>query len=121
MENVTFFPKEETECRCGCGGDITDSFRASLDIIRAEVGAPMRINSGFRCEAYDKSIGGKGVHPTGKAADVACSGLHAHKILTQALIIGMKGVGVSQRGSHEGRFLHLDMTDGKTRPWIWSY
>lgn len=116
-----YFPEYETQCKCGCGGDITDGFRAVLNLIRADVGEPMPVNSGYRCKYYDLSIGGKGIHPTGEAADIGCSGYLAHKIMKSATKHGIKGIGVKQKGAHSKRFLHLDNTNGATRPWIWSY
>jgi len=116
-----YFPKHETECRCGCGGDIADDWRTTLNNIRVMVGEPMPVNSGFRCEAYDKSIGGKGVHPTGFASDIGCSGKLAHKILKAAMFYNVKGIGIKQKGEHGKRFIHLDNTNGTTRPWVWSY
>lgn len=118
---TNYFPKEETQCSCGCGGDITEDFRFFLNSVRSDVGQPLILNSGFRCTAFDSSIGGKGVHPTGKAADVACSGPLAHKVLQAALKHGATGVGVSQKGAHSSRFIHLDITEGSMRSWIWSY
>jgi len=32
-----------------------------------------------------------------------------------------KGVGISQKGKHKSRFIHLDTIDSDNRPWIWSY
>lgn len=120
MQN--YFTKEELSCKCGCGGTVREDFHIFLNLIRGTAGVPMVISSGFRCKAYDLSIGGAGVHPTGKAADVLCSGVAAHKILSAALAHGARGVGVMQKGKdHSKRFLHLDLTEGKTRPWIWSY
>ena len=31
------------------------------------------------------------------------------------------GIGVSQKGAWEGRFIHLDMVQDESRPAIWSY
>ena len=116
-----YFPPSETECRCGCGSDITDSHRALLNGIRGDVGEPLHINSGCRCDEYDAEIGGKGVHPTGNASDIRCSGKLAHKVLESAMRRGVKGIGISQKGPHQYRFIHIDTTDGATRPWVWSY
>lgn len=116
-----YFPIEETQCKCGCGQNWTPQFHAKMNLIRAEVGTPMVVSSGCRCEAYDKSIGGKGAHATGNAGDFLCSGSHAHAILKAALKAGVSGIGISQRGAHGSRFIHLDITEGPMRPWVWSY
>lgn len=116
-----YFPFNETQCRCGCGGDITDDFRHFLNCVRHAVGCSLRLSSGYRCSTYDKKIGGKGVHPTGMAADVLCSGRLAAKVMKAATIYDAQGIGVSQKGQHNKRFIHLDITEGELRPWVWSY
>ena len=116
-----YFTREEQQCKCGCGMVWTPQFHARMNLIREEVGAPMRITSGARCDAYDSSIGGKGPHRTGMACDIQCSGKHAHKILEVAMKYKMAGIGISQKGSHGSRFIHLDDTKGELRPWVWSY
>lgn len=118
---MNYFSHKEHECGCGCGGKWKPEFLALMNYIRGEAGVPMHITSGMRCEAYDKSIGGRGPHRTGKAADVACSGLNAHAILKAAMKAGATGIGISQKGEHSRRFIHIDMTDGPTRPWVWGY
>ena len=92
-----------------------------MNMIRHEVGGPMVVSSGARCEIYDHHVGGKGPHTTGKAGDFKCSGKLAHRILSVALRHGMNGIGVSQKGSHDIRFIHLDMVESEGRPWVWSY
>ena len=32
-----------------------------------------------------------------------------------------KGIGISQKGKHKSRFIHLDTIDSDNRPWVWSY
>jgi len=98
-----------------------DGFMEKLISIRSILGEAITLTSAYRCKAYDKSIGGKGAHSTGKAVDIACSGKQAHSILALACIKGMTGIGVSQKGDHAKRFLHIDDTEGATRPWVWSY
>jgi hypothetical protein len=52
------------------------------------------------------------------------SGKDAYELMSLAMEKGFSGIGVSQRGPHEKRFLHLDtMEDSGThlRPWVWSY
>jgi hypothetical protein len=45
-----------------------------LELVRALLAQPMHINSGFRCEALNKVIGGvsNSAHQTGYAADFVC-------------------------------------------------
>ena len=92
----------------------------SLEKVRVSYGRPMAVTSGFRCEDYDKRIGGVGVHPTGQAADIAVSGENVYHLLSIA-IQQMRGIGLKQHGPHAKRFMHLDMTYGPMRPRIWTY
>jgi len=116
------FTDHELRCRCGCGEVLmADGFMRRLESIRVAYAKPMRLTSAYRCPAHDKEIGGAGVHPTGRAVDVLVSGGDARRLLEIAVTHGITGVGVSQRGPHGSRFLHLDDTHGPTRPWVWSY
>lgn len=69
------FPPQETQCRCGCGWDITATFRKKLHEIREAYGSPISINSGARCKARNKLIGGakRSAHVDGEAADLTYS------------------------------------------------
>ena len=50
---------------------------AQLEVIRAEVGKPLRVISGYRTEAYNASRGGAKAsqHVQGKAADLQVTGI----------------------------------------------
>lgn len=77
------------------------------------------ITSGFRCEDYNKKIGGaeKSAHTSGRAVDIAVLGHEAWLIATQAPKFGFTGIGVSQKGA--SRFIHLD--DDHIIGTLWSY
>ena len=63
-------------------------------------------------------------HLYGKAVDIVISGKSAYRLMKLAIQHGFTGIGVSQRGPHEKRFLHIDTmenSDTHPRPWIWSY
>lgn len=97
-----------------------------IQAMRTEAGFPFRVNSGFRCPAYNKSIGGGPTHPLGLAIDIGVSGNQAYTVVKLAMAHGIKGIGVSQQGKYGGRFIHLDIADngiieGIYRPTIWSY
>ncbi len=114
------FTEAEMRCHCGCGrADMTPDFMATLQRARTLYDKPMGITSGFRCPAYDKRIGGAGVHPTGQAADIAVSGENVYHLLSAAM--AMRGIGLKQHGPHARRFIHLDTTYGPMRPRIWTY
>ena len=116
------FTEDEMRCKCGCGrADMDPDFMALLQGVRDAYKRPMVVNSGFRCPEHDTAIGGAGVHPTGHAGDISVSGENAHSLLTVALVLGMRGIGLKQHSAMAGRFMHLDDLGGPTRPRIWSY
>ena len=70
------FKVSEFACKCGCGHNPIDQRVINMcQAIRDEVGVPVRVNSGCRCEKHNtNSRGVKGSkHITGKAADLSCS------------------------------------------------
>ncbi len=71
--SLNFFRKE-FECPCGCGFDTVDAELIKvLQDLRDAFGKGVRINSGCRCNEYNKQIGGskKSQHVLGRAADIA--------------------------------------------------
>ncbi len=76
------FKVSEFTCHCGCGFNIINQKVIDMaQVIRDELGVPVRVNSGCRCVNHNKKVGGvKGsYHTKGLAADLACS-LGAAKI-----------------------------------------
>ena len=96
----------------------------ALQLIRDRVQFALPVNSGFRCETYDKSIGGAGVHPTGLAADIGVGWDKAYELIKWATHYHIFGIGVKGRGAT--RYVHIDMIpeneDGPhPRPRVWTY
>lgn len=118
------FTIEEMECKCGCEGVPETSFMTLLQSLRHCFSFPLPVTSGFRCEDYDKYIGGAGVHPTGLAADIAVGYSNAHGVLRWSLQFGFTGIGVKGHGVN--RFVHLDTLPlgeehDHPRPRVWTY
>ena len=70
------FKVSEFACKCGCGFNKIDQRVMNMaQTIRDELGVPVRVNSGCRCEKHNASVGGvKGSkHTKGFAADLSCS------------------------------------------------
>ena len=72
------FKVSEFACKCGCGFDKIDQRVMNMaQALRDELGVPVRVNSGCRCEKHnaDPKVGGvKGSkHTKGLAADLSCS------------------------------------------------
>ena len=58
------------------------------------------------------------------AVDVVVAGRFALELIQAAPEFDFHGIGVSQKGHHGDRFVHLDRLWGsneRPRPWIWSY
>ena len=116
------FTEAEMRCKCGCGrADMKPSFMMTLQRVRNAFGRPMVVNSGFRCPDYDKSIGGVGIHPKGRSADIRVSGEKAYHLLGCAYAMDVRGIGLKQHGAWASRFMHLDTEGGRKRPRVWSY
>jgi len=121
-----YFSEEELRCKGTDECQMDEDFMARLVSLRKDFNQPMIISSGYRDASYNHVIGGakNSPHLYGKAVDVLVSGRIAYRLMKLAIKHGFTGIGVSQRGPHESRFLHIDIMDSSDihpRPWIWSY
>ena len=120
------FSDKELSCS-HCGENKFDQKTLdALQDLREAIGKPLSLSSAYRCPTYNNTVsssGTNGPHTTGCAIDILCSGKFAHEVLTFAMIRSntWKGIGVSQKGKHDSRLLHLDTIEADNRPWIWSY
>jgi len=118
-----YFPDDELKCQ-HCGMLVFNAgFRNLLNSIRADVGFPMIISSGYRCPEHpiEKAKLIPGEHADGEAVDVAVSYAQALKVLRSALAHGIERVGISQQGDGSGRFIHLGYSKTLPTPALWSY
>lgn len=121
-----FFNRAEFACK-HCGrNEIDPAFVDLLDQLRAKVGIPLRVSSGYRCPAHNQAVsttGPRGPHTTGKAVDLAVDRGAAYLALAEALAMDcFSGIGLKQHGA--GRFIHLDILEEpahRPRPTIWTY
>jgi len=121
-----YFSVDELKCKGTDECEMDEGFMKKLEALRHEFNEPMIVSSGYRHESYNQVIGGakNSPHLYGKAVDVVISGKSAYRLMKLAIEHGFTGIGVSQRGPHEKRFLHIDTMDSSDihpRPWIWSY
>lgn len=68
-----YFSRSEFACACGCDQDVVDfELLEVLMRLRDYFGNPVHINSGNRCENYNKKIGGheNSFHIASKASDI---------------------------------------------------
>ena len=122
------FSRSELQCHCGCSKMLMDDgFMKKLEELRKAFGKPMRVSSAYRCATHNAKVsktGRNGPHTTGQAVDILVSGEDAYELLYYAVGFGFGGLGVSQRGPHANRFIHLDRLESlssRPRPRVWSY
>lgn len=79
-----------------------------LQMIRANFGTPIIINSGYRCADHNKAVGGasKSKHRDGAAADIVVKGVAPKEVAKYAESIGVKGIGLYE--DKDGNFVHID-------------
>jgi uncharacterized protein YcbK (DUF882 family) len=101
-----WFNRNEFACNCGCGkADVSQALVDRLDQIRETMDAPLHVNSGCRCEAYNAKVGGKpdSAHTHGTAADIRIpDGATRFKFLQVAFVLFPR-IGVYDS------FIHVDV------------
>ena len=104
---------EDSELSCPCCGKfkIEPEFADRLDAARNMAGIPFHVNSGFRCKAHNKAVGGSPTssHMLGLAADIqAKTDLYRFRIIEGAIRSGIRRIGVYKT------FVHLDTDPDKS-------
>ena len=77
------FRLSEFQCKCGCETVKLDSeLLRRLQAIRTQIGRPMIINSGYRCQGHNRSVGSTDTsqHRTGRAADIVVRGMSVQQL-----------------------------------------
>jgi zinc D-Ala-D-Ala carboxypeptidase len=84
---------------------------AGLESVRALLGAPLEISSGYRCPALNEAIGGSSAsqHVQGLAVDFACPAYGSP--LEVARAIHRSGMEFDQCILEYGRWVHLSFSD----------
>lgn len=107
---------------------IIPEFVDKMQHLRDLCGFPLTVTSWYRSPEYNdkvSSTGKTGPHTTGRAVDIEILGDKALILIEHAIDLGFTGIGVSQKGPHRKRFIHLDtLENGETpgpRRWLWSY
>ena len=115
--DIKYFKRNEFRCKCGkCNGyPVEPSWELLevLDDIREHFGAPVRVNSGIRCAAHNKNVGGatNSQHLYGTAADIVVTGISPVKAAAYAetLLPNTGGIGIYSWG------VHVDVRKAKSR------
>ena len=121
------FSWRELACKHTDICDVDPDMMNTLQLLRTDINAPITISSGYRHPTHpvEAKKDKPGTHTTGKAVDIVCYGVKAHRVLELAAR-QWYGIGIKQHGPMNGRFIHLDMVkagevDHISRPWLWSY
>ena len=80
-----------------------------LQNIRDHFGAPVTINSAYRCATHNKAVGGAtgSYHTKGMAADISVEGVKPAEVAKYAESIGVLGIGLYETDK-DGYFVHVD-------------
>ena len=108
------FSRWEFACKDLCGLDCPDrAFVDHLQAFRNHVGVPVHVNSGCRCEAYQKDMLRRGYKPSPNskhllslAADIVVDGLSPVQVACIAWRLGFRGVKAG------GTYTHVDDRTG---------
>lgn len=102
------------------GEKMDEKFMKRLQSLRNLYRKPMHITSGYRSVEHNQAVGGatSSLHLQGRAADIRVAGRDAFELMTLALAVGFKGIGIKQHGPWGSRFIHLDDRDEET---LWTY
>ncbi len=109
------FNLSEFECSCCKQVKLDSELLKRLQAIRTQTGLPLRINSGYRCPAHNRKVGGSSgsQHMMGKAADIVIVGMpiaQQQRICEQHFA----GQGIGKANT----FTHVDVRGSHAR---WSY
>ena len=115
---MRYFKLSDFDCQETGENEMNEDFLIKLDDLRHECGFPFIVTSGYRSKDHSiekrKAKAKGGTHTQGIAADIRIhSGSEGFVIVSKAIKMGFKGIGVAKT------FIHLDVR--KTIPVIWSY
>jgi len=117
MERLTeHFAAWEMRCRC-CGKLRVDPrLMAALEELRAYVGCPVFVNSGYRCAQHNAEVGGEplSLHLVGRAADIVVQGYGVGGMELAALAVPAFARGGIASYYRRG-FIHVDVREKKWR------
>jgi uncharacterized protein YcbK (DUF882 family) len=112
------FSEFDDKTEVNSGLMMNPSFVQTIDQIRAKLGHPLHINSGYRTESHNALVGGVpgSAHTKGLACDIECiDGSTRFQLIKYALDLGIKRIGIGDT------FIHLDGDLDKPQEVIWIY
>jgi hypothetical protein len=117
------FSAQEMACRGTGKIKIASELMDKLEALRATVGKPLRVNSGYRSPEYNATLEGaapKSEHVQGRAVDISMAGHDPAEFYAAAKAIGFRGFGFYPEPHNN--FMHLDIGAARTwgRPGAWG-
>lgn len=108
------FFASEFRCKCGKEHDfqIDTDLVDKLEKLFEKLGCnEIRISSGFRCPAHDKSVCGSGTgqHTLGKAADFCCIGIDGKPIVSYLVCCAAQDIGFTGIARINDSYTHCDV------------
>lgn len=100
-------------CHC-CGRLLVQpELLQKLEHLRRLAGAPVLVNSGYRCPNHNRAVGGaaNSYHLIGMAADIRVSGLAVENLAALGEQAGFDGIGLYQQQG----FIHVDVRGWRAR------
>ena len=104
----------EMSCRCRCGIAETElEFMRMLQELKDQMQGPLSLCIGRRSDYHNDGVSAaknkkNSVYNLGQASKISISGERAMLLFEKARKVGFSGIGLSQKGNHSSRFLHLD-------------
>ena len=114
-----------SEFKCKDGSDVPDSMldnvkllAKNLQVLRDEIGKPIRVISGYRSPKYNRKIGGarKSQHMTSKAADIKIKGMTPAEVKRTIVRLIKEGKMMSGGIGLYRTFTHYDVR-GRNARW----
>lgn len=100
------FKPSELACRhCGMLPETLDEeLLDKLELLRALIGKPLKVNSGHRCRAHNLAVGGAAYSQhKNLAVDLSLVGHDPRALYNASIALGFLGIGLGDS------FIHLDM------------
>lgn len=113
------FNRSEFACKgkncCGHAAPVSPALVTALQALRDSIGVGITINSGFRCNTHNRSVGGSpsSFHVLGMAADIVADGLTAEQVAAAAeQVAAFRAGGIGEYDA----WVHVDVrTTGPAR------
>lgn len=115
---MNYLKEDEFNCSCCGQNKMNAAFLEMLYCARLKAKVPFIINSGYRCEAHNKAVGGSvnSSHMKGLAVDIkAVSDAVRWKIIIALIMAGFTRIGIRYD------FIHVDLDMDKNPERLWVY